>query len=72
MRAGRNMFEAQLTQGTLLRKIVEALKDLVTDVNWEVTAEGLQCQVTGRAGPGPGVLSDPTSTPCCFLTCSKF
>jgi hypothetical protein len=27
------MFEARLTEGVVLKKIVEAIKDLVTDVN---------------------------------------
>ena len=34
------MFEATLTQVVVLRKIVESLKDLVTEVNLEATATG--------------------------------
>ncbi len=34
------MFEATLTQGTILRKIVDSLKDLVTEVNLEATQSG--------------------------------
>ena len=34
------MFEAKLTEGHLLKKIIEAIKDLVTDVNIEVSPAG--------------------------------
>ena len=34
------MFEATLTQVVTLRKIVESLKDLVTEVNLEATPSG--------------------------------
>ena len=34
------MFEAKLTEGHILKKIVEAIKDLVTDVNIDVSASG--------------------------------
>ncbi len=34
------MFEASLTQVSVLRKIVESLKDLVTEVNIEATVNG--------------------------------
>jgi hypothetical protein len=34
------MFEATLTQVVVLRKIVESLKDLVTEVNLEATPLG--------------------------------
>jgi hypothetical protein len=39
------MFEARLTQGSLLKKLVDAVKELVTDVNFDVSPGGLQCQV---------------------------
>ena len=29
------MFEARLVQGSLLKKILDAIKDLVTDANWD-------------------------------------
>ncbi len=35
------MFEATLTQVTTLRKIVESLKDLVTEVNLEASPNGI-------------------------------
>jgi hypothetical protein len=34
------MFEAKLTEGMLLKKIVESIKDLVTDVNIDVGPSG--------------------------------
>ena len=34
------MFEAKLTEGNILKKIIEAIKDLVTDVNIEVSPAG--------------------------------
>jgi proliferating cell nuclear antigen len=33
-----------LTEGHILKKIVEAIKDLVTDVNIDVSASGLSLQ----------------------------
>jgi len=38
------MFEAKLTDGTVLKRIVEAIKDLVTEVNIDVTPTGLSLQ----------------------------
>ena len=35
------MFEAKLSDGTILKKIIEAIKDLVTDVNLDATPTGL-------------------------------
>jgi len=35
------MFEATLTQVVVLRKIVESLKDLVTEVNLEANPTGI-------------------------------
>ena len=34
------MFEAKLTEGIILKKIIEAIKDLVTDVNIDITPQG--------------------------------
>ena len=47
------MFEATLTQVVVLRKIVESLKDLVTEVNW-----GLGI---GDWGLGIGPIPNPQS-----------
>lgn len=38
------MFEARLVQGSLLKKLVEALKDLVSDVNFDVSSTGISLQ----------------------------
>uniref|UniRef100_A0A7S0RT56 DNA sliding clamp PCNA n=1 Tax=Chlamydomonas leiostraca TaxID=1034604 RepID=A0A7S0RT56_9CHLO len=38
------MFEARLTMGSLLKKLVDAVKELVTDVNFDVSAAGIACQ----------------------------
>ena len=34
------MFEAKLTEGIILKKMIEAIKDLVTDVNIDVGPSG--------------------------------
>ena len=34
------MFEAKLQEGVILKKIVESIKDLVTDVNIDVSPQG--------------------------------
>ena len=36
----KKMFEAKLTEGHIFKKIVEAIKDLVTDVNIDVSPSG--------------------------------
>jgi len=38
------MFEGKLTQGSLLKKIIEAMKDIVTNANWECSGNGLALQ----------------------------
>jgi len=38
------MFEAQLKQATLLKKIIEAIKDLVQDANWDCSNTGISLQ----------------------------
>lgn len=35
------MFEAKLHEAAVLKKIVEAIKDLVTDVNIDATPSGI-------------------------------
>ena len=34
------MFEAKLTEGIVFKKIIESIKDLVTDVNIDITPQG--------------------------------
>lgn len=38
------MFEARLIQGSLLKKLVEALKELVQEVNFDVNSTGIHLQ----------------------------
>lgn len=38
------MFEAHLTQGTLLKKIIEAMREFVTEANFECTPTGITLQ----------------------------
>lgn len=39
------MFEARLAQGNLFKKILEAIKDLATDANFDCTATGMSLQM---------------------------
>ena len=38
------MFEARLIEGVVLKQIIEALKDLVTDANMDVSSDDLSIQ----------------------------
>jgi len=38
------MFEARLVQGSLLKKVLDAVKDLVSDANWDCSAGGVSLQ----------------------------
>lgn len=38
------MFEARLVQGNLLKKVVDAIKDLVTDANFDCSGGGFNLQ----------------------------
>lgn len=38
------MFEARLVQGSLLKKVQEALKDIVSEASWDCTSSGLSLQ----------------------------
>jgi proliferating cell nuclear antigen len=38
------MLEARLVQGSMLRKVVDAVKDLVTEANIDVSSTGFQLQ----------------------------
>lgn len=38
------MFEARLIQGNLLKKTIEALKDLITEGNFDVSSSGISFQ----------------------------
>jgi len=39
-----NMLEARITQGSLLKKLIEAVKDLVTEANFDCSASGIALQ----------------------------
>ena len=38
------MFEARLVQGSLLKKVLESVKDLLTDASWDCTGNGISLQ----------------------------
>lgn len=38
------MFEARLLQGSLLKKVLEALKDLLNEAAWDCSDAGIQLQ----------------------------
>jgi hypothetical protein len=38
------MLEAKLEQGALLKKLIEAVKELVTDANWDCNESGIALQ----------------------------
>lgn len=42
------MFEARLIQGSLLRKVLEAIKDLLTEAAWDCNGTGISLQVRVR------------------------
>ena len=39
------MFQARLVQGNLLKKVLESLKDLLSEATWDCTDTGIQLQV---------------------------
>lgn len=38
------MFQARLPQGNLLKKLIDSIKDLVTEANFDVSEAGIQLQ----------------------------
>ncbi|PIO31455.1 hypothetical protein AB205_0014870 [Aquarana catesbeiana] len=38
------MFEARLVQGSILKKVLEALKDLIDEACWDITSSGISLQ----------------------------
>lgn len=38
------MFEARLVQGSILKKVLDALKDLITEACWDVSSSGISLQ----------------------------
>ncbi|XP_028399755.1 proliferating cell nuclear antigen-like [Dendronephthya gigantea] len=43
------MFEARLVQGSLLKKVLDAIKDLVTEANWDCSNNGMSMQAMDSA-----------------------
>lgn len=39
------MFEARLTQGSLIKKMIESIRELVNDANFDVSSTGIALQV---------------------------
>ena len=37
-------FEAKLAQAALLKKLIDSIKDLVSDANWECSGTGINLQ----------------------------
>ena len=42
------MFEAKILQGSLLKKIIEAIRELVVDANLDCNERGISMQVSNR------------------------
>lgn len=38
------MFEAKLLEGNILKKIIDAIKDIVTEVNFDISPSGISLQ----------------------------
>ena len=64
------MFEAKLTDGTTLKKIVDSIKDLVTDVNLDVTPSGISLQAMDSSHVAL-VQLQLTESGFCFYRCDK-
>jgi hypothetical protein len=43
------MFEARLAQGSLLKKLIEAIRELVNEANFDVSSTGISLQVSSHA-----------------------
>ena len=41
------MFEARLAQGSLLKKLIESIRELVNEANFDVSSTGISLQVCG-------------------------
>lgn len=47
------MFEAKILQGAILKKIIEAIRELVTDANLDVNERGITMQVSALCPVAP-------------------
>lgn len=43
------MFEAKLVQGNVLKKLIDAIKDLVDSGNWDASGSGLMLQAMDKS-----------------------
>jgi len=50
------MFEARIVQGSVLKKIIEAIRELVTDANLECTEQGINMQVNTASAKSLGIF----------------
>ena len=57
------MFEARLTQGNLLKLVIDAMKDLVQDANFECSDNAISVQVRTLH---PAVIPRPWTPPTCL------
>jgi proliferating cell nuclear antigen len=48
------MFEARLIQGNLLKKLIDSIKELVTESNFDVSPQGISLQARPRPTSGIG------------------
>ena len=60
------MFEATLLNGNILKKIVEAIKDVVNDVNLDVSAAGKTVNSTKSLSVCRNLFVSDGRVPCCF------
>lgn len=57
------MFEARLTQGNLLKLVIDAMKDLVQDANFECSDNAISVQVRTFL---PALTPRPWTPPTCL------
>ena len=46
------MFQAKLAEGIMLKKLIESIKELVTDINLDVTENGISLQAMDSSHVG--------------------
>ena len=62
------MFEARLLQGSQLKKIIEAIRELVVDANLDCSDEGIKMQVCYLKVPSSPDLLTLSITRCKKIT----
>ena len=55
--------EARITQGSLLKKLIEAVKDLVTEANFDCSASGIALQAQNASSQLLSIVSLKMSIP---------